>query len=129
MILGQALYSLWRHDHSPRPLEALRSLCIDKRFVGRGYGHASELGDQAAELARSFGLRLEPTYTAKAFACTLSWAQRTRPESDRSKLRLHQRRTYLYWHTLSSVPLTALLEGASETLPSELALLLPKRYP
>ncbi len=129
MILGQALYSLWRHGHPPRALEALRSLRIDERFVGEGYGHASELGDQAAELARSFGLRLEPTYTAKAFACTLSWAQATRPERDRCKLRLHQRRTYLYWHTLSSVPLTALLEGASETLPSELALLLPKRYP
>jgi hypothetical protein len=39
---------------------------------------------------------------------------------------LHQRQTYLYWHTLSSVPLTALLTGAPLTLPNELAHLLRK---
>jgi D-cysteine desulfhydrase len=129
MIVGQASYALERHGHAPRPLDALRSLRIDRRFVGGGYGHASPQGDHASELARSFGLRLEPTYTAKAFAAALSWAGDTEQPPDRCKLRLHQRQTYLYWHTLSSAPLAALLEGASETLPNELAQLLRKPYP
>ncbi|HTV25160.1 MAG TPA: hypothetical protein VMG12_40980, partial [Polyangiaceae bacterium] len=103
---------------------ALRSLSVEGRFVGRGYGHPSEAGAHAAELARSFGLVLEPTYTAKAFAAALSCARATRSRHSARKLQLRQRRTYLYWHTLSAVPLTPLLAGAPETLPRELAQLL-----
>jgi 1-aminocyclopropane-1-carboxylate deaminase/D-cysteine desulfhydrase-like pyridoxal-dependent ACC family enzyme len=121
MIVGQAMYASWRHHQPIRPVTALRSLCLDGRFVGNGYGHPCAAGDEASELARSFGLELEPTYTAKAFAATLSWARRTEQRQDRCKLRLHRRRTYLYWHTLSSAPMAALLEGAPETLPDELA--------
>ena len=99
-------------------------MSIDPRFVGGGYGHPSRLGERATELARSFGLELEPTYTAKAFAAALSWASETPAHNRRSKLRLHQRRTYLYWHTLSAVPLAPLLAGAPAKLPSELAQLL-----
>jgi 1-aminocyclopropane-1-carboxylate deaminase/D-cysteine desulfhydrase-like pyridoxal-dependent ACC family enzyme len=129
MILGQAVYSSWQHRYAAHPASALRTLCIDGRFVGKGYGHRSELGDRASELARSFGLDLEPTYTAKAFAAALSWVGTAMQPQDPCKLRLHQRRTYLYWHTLSSAPMTALLDGAPETLPSELAELLRKPYP
>jgi 1-aminocyclopropane-1-carboxylate deaminase/D-cysteine desulfhydrase-like pyridoxal-dependent ACC family enzyme len=129
MIVGQAVYSSWQHRYAARPWDALRTLCLDRRFVGEGYGHRTDLGDRASELARSFGLELEPTYTAKAFASALSWVGRATQPQHPCKLRLHQRRTYLYWHTLSSAPMAALLDGASETLPSELAQLLRKPYP
>jgi 1-aminocyclopropane-1-carboxylate deaminase/D-cysteine desulfhydrase-like pyridoxal-dependent ACC family enzyme len=129
LVLGQAACALWRHAQQLRPVGALRSLCIDARFIGAGYGHASTDGDRVTELARSFGLELEPTYTAKAFAAAMSWASLAHAnhrcsDNRRCKLRLHRRRTYLYWHTLSAVPLTPLLCGAPETLPRELARLL-----
>lgn len=41
---------------------------IDDRFVGAGYGIATESGMEAIALLRSEGLLLEPTYTAKAMA-------------------------------------------------------------
>jgi 1-aminocyclopropane-1-carboxylate deaminase/D-cysteine desulfhydrase-like pyridoxal-dependent ACC family enzyme len=129
LITGQALYALWRQGRPVQPLSALRCLEIDGRFVGAGYGHASASGDAASELARSFGLALEPTYTAKAFAAALSRVGATDRGGELRKLRLHRRHTYLYWHTLSSVPLTALLAGAPETLPNELAHLLLKPPP
>jgi len=126
LIVGQALYTLWRQSRPLRTLSALRCLEIEGRFVGAGYGHASVSGDAASEIARSFGLALEPTYTAKAFAAALERVQAPDRSSERRKLRLHRRQTYLYWHTLSSVPLTALLAGAPLTLPNELAHLLRK---
>jgi D-cysteine desulfhydrase len=126
LIAGQALYTLWRRGRPLRTVEALRCLEIEGRFVGAGYGHPSGSGNAASELARSFGLVLEPTYTAKAFAAALNRMHATDRGVERRKLRLHQRQTYLYWHTLSSVPLTALLIGAPITLPNELAHLLRK---
>lgn len=128
MIVSQALAALRRHGHSIGPVRALRSLSVDRRFVGRGYGHRSAVGDHASQLARSFGLSLEPTYTAKAFAATLRWAGHVAQPLEECKLRLHQRQTYLYWHTLSSAPLAILLEGAHEKLPNELTQLLRKPY-
>ena len=104
------------------------ALRVEGRFVGGGYGHSTVPGERATELARSFGLELEPTYTAKAFAAVLSRASASRQENPSCKLRLHRRRTYLYWHTLSAVPLAALLAGAPETLPRELAHLLPEPF-
>jgi 1-aminocyclopropane-1-carboxylate deaminase/D-cysteine desulfhydrase-like pyridoxal-dependent ACC family enzyme len=75
----------------------------DDRFLGAGYGFRTREGDEATELARTHaGLILEPTYTAKAFACAL-WFVRARQE-----------RTILYWHTLSSAPMRPLLEGAPQ---------------
>ncbi len=123
-ILGQALYALSRRGHSVPWREAVRRLCIDQRFLGNGYGHASAAGNAATEVARSFGLEVEPTYTAKAFASALDWVRQMEQPAEPCKLRLRQRHSYLYWHTLSSVPLVALLQGASKTLPNELARLL-----
>jgi 1-aminocyclopropane-1-carboxylate deaminase/D-cysteine desulfhydrase-like pyridoxal-dependent ACC family enzyme len=124
LVLGQATSALWRHDQLPRPLAAMGALRIDSRFMGDGYGHPTLLGARATQLARSFGLELEPTYTAKAFAAASSWARATRRDNLPCKLQLRRRRTYLYWHTLSAVPLAALLVGAPEKLPRELAHLL-----
>lgn len=126
IITGQALYALQRQGRPLHLWQALRVLEIESAFVGAGYGHPSERAAAASELARSFGLGLEPTYTAKAFAAALERTNAPERGVARSKLRLHQRHTYLYWHTLSSVPLTALLSGAPEALPNELAHLLRK---
>jgi len=126
LIIGQASYTLWRQSRPLRTLSAVQCLEIEGRYVGAGYGHASVSGDAASQLARSFGLVLEPTYTAKAFAAALDRVRTPDGGGERRKLRLHQRQTYLYWHTLSSVPLTTLLAGAPLTLPNELAHLLRK---
>jgi D-cysteine desulfhydrase len=124
LVLGQALYALWRRARSVSPIAAWRTLEIEERFVGKGYGHPTDEGNSAVKLARSFGLELEPTYTAKAFAAVLERTRSTDLVNDRHKHRLHRRRTYLYWHTLSAVPLAALLVGAPDALPHELARLL-----
>ena len=129
LILGQASLALWRQGRPLRTLRAFQCLEIDGGFVGAGYGHASERGDAATELARSFGLALEPTYTAKAFAAALTRVGASERYMERRKLRLHRRQTYLYWHTLSSVPLTALLTGAPTTLPNDLVHLLRRDTP
>jgi len=126
MIVGQASYACWQQERSLRTWAALGALEIDGRFIGAGYGHPSSAGDDATELARSFGLQLEPTYTAKAFAAALDRARTDDRGGGRRKLSLHGRQTYLYWHTLSSAPLIPLLLGAPETLPADLAQLLRK---
>lgn len=124
LILGQALHALWHHADRPRPLAALRALSIERRFVGGGYGCSSEPCEHATLLARSFGLGLEPTYTAKAFAAALARAGVTESDNPPASRRLSQRRTYLYWHTLSAVPIARLLAGAADALPVELDALL-----
>jgi D-cysteine desulfhydrase len=46
-------------------------LTVDAGYFGPGYGHPTDAGELAATRARTYGLALEPTYTAKAFACAL----------------------------------------------------------
>jgi 1-aminocyclopropane-1-carboxylate deaminase/D-cysteine desulfhydrase-like pyridoxal-dependent ACC family enzyme len=66
---------------------------VDRRWLGRGYGYSTPDVDaamrEAARLTRGEPLRLEPTYTGKAFAAALDRSR----TSDR----------VLYWHTLSAV--------------------------
>lgn len=85
-------------------------MTIDGRWLGAGYGHATDAGERATTEAAEAGLTLDPTYTAKTFAAAtarvLAWSEEPAP------------RTVLYWHTLSSAPVTPLLERA----PSEDAL-------
>ncbi len=88
-------------------------LVLDASQLGRGYGWATSAGERAAALAAEQGLRLDPTYTAKAFAAALELARK--PNERGAPLRV------LYWQTLS-VP-----EGgpASDApLPAELSRLL-----
>jgi 1-aminocyclopropane-1-carboxylate deaminase/D-cysteine desulfhydrase-like pyridoxal-dependent ACC family enzyme len=99
------------------PSSRLR-LSMDARFLGEGYGVPTAEGEQASRLAREHaGLRLDPTYTAKTFACAL-WHVRARRGAH-----------VLYWHTLSSAPMAPLLEGAPEEqdLPHALRALLVRR--
>ena len=76
-------------------------LAVDGRWLGRGYGHATEAGEQATEVAAREGLVLDPTYTAKTFAAALAQAEARSGASSPQ--------TILYWHTLSSAPAAPLL--------------------
>jgi 1-aminocyclopropane-1-carboxylate deaminase/D-cysteine desulfhydrase-like pyridoxal-dependent ACC family enzyme len=90
-------------------------LVIDRRFLGPGYAHPTPEGAEATSVAADLaGLPLDPTYTAKTFACAL-WFVRAR-----------RARHILYWHTLSSAPMTPLLEGAprEEEIPRPLRALI-----
>lgn len=80
-------------------------LIVEPGFLGAGYGHATEAGDRATELARRDGIALDATYTAKTFAAALDLIEKERFER------------VLYWHTLSSAPLEPLLEGAPTLVP------------
>jgi 1-aminocyclopropane-1-carboxylate deaminase/D-cysteine desulfhydrase-like pyridoxal-dependent ACC family enzyme len=60
-------------------------------------------------MARSIGLELDPTYTAKAFAAAL---QLLDTATDRDASRLGRPLRILYWHTLSATSLEPLLRGA-----------------
>ncbi|HVJ89283.1 MAG TPA: pyridoxal-phosphate dependent enzyme [Labilithrix sp.] len=83
-------------------VSAVKRIDVDRRWVGRGYGHPTPEGMVATELAQKRGMILDGTYTAKAFACALGHKRET--PSD----------TILYWHTLSTTLLEPLLAGASE---------------
>ena len=100
-------------------VRAAKRIDVEGQWMGRGYGHPTESGVAATEVARHVGLTLDPTYTAKAFAAALSRAREGKPGD------------VLYWHTLSTAPLERLLrmgatsgEAANEPLPRGLANLL-----
>jgi D-cysteine desulfhydrase len=65
----------------PRP--AIRVRVVNA--IGKGYGHPTAAGERARELAAEYGLRLDPTYGAKAFGFLLEQA----PEIQR----------VVFWHT------------------------------
>jgi D-cysteine desulfhydrase len=73
-----------------------------RAYLGAGYGHPTPEGERATVAAASVGLELDPTYTAKAFAAALD------------RVALGREQTVLYWHTLSSAPMSPLLVGAPE---------------
>jgi D-cysteine desulfhydrase len=52
---------------------ARSSICVHvENAMGKGYGHPTESGERARGLAEQFGVRLDPTYGAKAFSVMLS---------------------------------------------------------
>ncbi|HET9983870.1 MAG TPA: pyridoxal-phosphate dependent enzyme [Longimicrobiales bacterium] len=71
------------------PAEALRRVELRHGQIGAGYGQETEAGRRATSLFEEVGLRLDPTYTAKAAAELL--ADPPGPE-----------RPTLFWHTLSA---------------------------
>jgi len=93
-------------------VHAVNRLEVDKRWLGRGYGFSTLDGDRAVRQAETeAGLHLDATYTAKAFACALSRAQAS------------PTKTILYWHTLSSASLDALVDPTVHLPPNVDALL------
>jgi 1-aminocyclopropane-1-carboxylate deaminase/D-cysteine desulfhydrase-like pyridoxal-dependent ACC family enzyme len=80
------------------PSPTLDGLVIDTGELGAGYGHETDGGREAIELAaRLEGVTLEPTYTGKTLAALVREA--------RGPLR---GKRLLYWHTLSGTPARAL---------------------
>jgi D-cysteine desulfhydrase len=123
MVLALSAAALRRDGGSPSLMRLRRQLEVDGRFLGAGYGAPTAAGEQAAEAARSAGLELDPTYTAKAFARVLEVAETPRPSS--APLRV------LYWHTLNAAPLEPLLSQAPsfDDLPRKLQKLLSRAGP
>ncbi len=86
----------------PKP----RELASVRGFLAPGYGKPSPAGEEVAELARrDTGLRLDPTYTAKALAGLRHWAAE-HPESG----------PVLFWNTYHSQTLDGLAERFGEKL-------------
>ena len=77
------------------PTTRVPALRIETSFLGSGYGFSTEASQQALQHAADRGLRLDPTYTAKAFAAL--WA-------DDQAGRLRGKRV-LFLHTYSGQPL------------------------
>jgi 1-aminocyclopropane-1-carboxylate deaminase/D-cysteine desulfhydrase-like pyridoxal-dependent ACC family enzyme len=82
---------------------ALASLTLSDQEYGRGYGISTPVSEAAAHVAESEGIRLDATYTSKAFARLLLEADTTR-----------RGKNLLFWHTLSSAPLTPFLAHQPE---------------
>jgi 1-aminocyclopropane-1-carboxylate deaminase/D-cysteine desulfhydrase-like pyridoxal-dependent ACC family enzyme len=68
------------------PRSAIRVRMVDA--MGKGYGHPTEAGERARALAADHGLRLDPTYGAKAFGMLLE----REPQTQR----------VVFWHTFPS---------------------------
>ncbi|MCC6807457.1 MAG: pyridoxal-phosphate dependent enzyme [Deltaproteobacteria bacterium] len=60
---------------------------VDRRFVGRGYGHSTRVSSDACERARALGIALDPAYGGKAFAALIA------------DVRAGETKTPLFWHT------------------------------
>ncbi len=68
--------------------QVVRRVEIRHGQIGGGYGRETAAGREATELFQALGLRLDPTYTAKAAAEALAAARAGR--------------SVLFWHTLSA---------------------------
>ena len=68
------------------PRSSIRVEVVDG--MGRGYGHPTDAGERARALAAEHGVRLDPTYGAKAFGFLL---RRT----------THDARRTVFWHTFA----------------------------
>ena len=115
MVRGLAAAVLRHRGEEVRGVSRAK-LRVERGFVGEGYGARTAAGDAALARAAALGVELDPTYTAKAFACVLELVERLRGTRRALPLRI------VYWHTLSAVSLDALLMGAPsfEELPREL---------
>jgi D-cysteine desulfhydrase family pyridoxal phosphate-dependent enzyme len=75
------------------------SVEIDDRFLGAGYGIATEASDEAIELtARTEAIFLDPVYTGKAMAGLIAYVRQQR---------FTDGQTVLFWHTGGQVGLFA----------------------
>ncbi len=97
------IYQLMRKTyHYMRRLDAaipelpLPRINLDEGYYGRGYGMATEKGNEATTRLGRVGISLEPTYTAKAAAAALDYSDE------------HPSSHVLYWHTYNSVDMSAL---------------------
>jgi D-cysteine desulfhydrase len=94
---------LAKHGVEDIPRICASEITLMDSYFGQDYGVPTEAGLAAIEMAKSQeGLKLEPTYTGKAFAGLIG-------ESERLEL---AQKDVLYWHTLSSADLGDRIAGA-----------------
>jgi D-cysteine desulfhydrase len=118
-FLARAVLRATGHAHLANQLRS--QLSFDTEQLGMGYGFASAAGTRATERARTIGLELDQTYTAKAFASVLELLNGT---STPDIVRAGRPLRILYWHTLAATELGPLLEAAPRELDPALARLL-----
>jgi D-cysteine desulfhydrase len=97
-LAGRALLA----SGAGKPLR-LEHFSVERGQLGGGYGVPTPASERAARRGAGVGLATDPTYTAKALAHALELvgaARRGRAER------------VLYWHTLSTAPLSPLLAAA-----------------
>ena len=97
------------HERDPTFPNAVldeRRLRIEGGYLGRGYAQSTPAGRLAIELGAKHGMRLDPTYTAKAFAALMAEAK-------------GNERHVLFWHTHAETPLQV-DESKVDELPHEL---------
>jgi len=83
----------------PAALARGTAIEVDDKFVGGGYGIASDESREAIELtARTEAIFLDPTYTAKAMAGLIAYVRRRK---------LTEGQTVVFWHTGGQVGLFA----------------------
>jgi 1-aminocyclopropane-1-carboxylate deaminase/D-cysteine desulfhydrase-like pyridoxal-dependent ACC family enzyme len=105
-ILAQALLTAAHLGLRVRLEELRKRLEVRSDLVGPGYGQPTETTSRAEQIAEGFALTLEPTYTARAFAHALRLTGHPRFKGGPTCERV------LYWHTLSTAPMTPLLATA-----------------
>lgn len=93
LVINQLLHAgarLLVEPHLRRSVVKAASACIviDQSMLGKGYGWPSEGNGHAIDVAKSDGLTLDATYTAKVVAALLGNTQDKDPA--------------LYWHTLAT---------------------------
>jgi 1-aminocyclopropane-1-carboxylate deaminase/D-cysteine desulfhydrase-like pyridoxal-dependent ACC family enzyme len=114
--VGEALVLSLASPLAPRcSLRELRArFAVDVGELGRGYGYGTARGQSALETAAAVGIRLDPTYTGKAFAAALSAVRhpgippRDPAPAIGNMLTSGSPLRVLYWHTLASASLEAL---------------------
>ena len=83
----------------PSALQSGTAVEVDDRFVGGGYGVPTDESREAIDLAaRTEGIFLDPTYTAKAMAGLIAYVRQQR---------VVEGETVLFWHTGGQVGLFA----------------------
>ena len=115
--------TLRRTGHAPLAPALRTQLVFDATQVGAGYGCQTIAGRHASEIARTIGLELDQTYTAKAFASVLELLNGSSPLAPKPVGRPLR---VLYWHTLAATSLEPLLVDAPKAheVPRALAKLL-----
>lgn len=92
-----------KHDRKVPPVRfGAEDMHVLHDFFGTAYGAATPEGEEAIKMLEATeDIRLDATYTGKAFAALLHFA-RTQKESERSPI--------LFWNTFNSVNLTPLIK-------------------
>jgi D-cysteine desulfhydrase len=107
---------------SRRDSAAGAEFALDRTHAGRGYGRPCESSSLARDAARTIGLKLDPSYTEKAFATALTLVEEASERLDAGRRRFAGGLRLLYWHTLSET--LPPVRPTSAPLPPELSALL-----